>query len=437
MMSYRLRAAPLSLDYVYNGLSLQLLTSLLVLQANGVQLTGKSLGVAGAFALQVPREIKAVNHPNEAASPDAAGFHLTTKPRGIFSLGKLQQFDRELQTGRSEVLQVMVKKDGEVGAASYSDVADEAEFQSLLQYVERQLGELADRISAGNIAIAPYRMGDKSPCVHCGYQSVCRFSLPINRYRRLKSSGRVGVLSLLREGAMASETSQIKWTDPQRNAIETVDKSLLVSAAAGSGKTAVLAERCVHLVCDAPRQCDVDDLLVVTFTDAAAAQMKSRIGESASSPGRPRSIISAADPPAGTRGSGTSQHAARFLRPAAASEFPSGRDRSGVPHSRQRRSIFIAFRNRPRTPPRQLRNRRHCRVCTVSRCVLRGRRSAAGEADRQNARDALQSYRSKWMVAQGPASASRRHRKGSRRIRSWDGNCTPGSQTDLRRSQPM
>ena len=79
---------------------------------------------------------------------------------------------------------------------------------------------------------------------------------------------------------MTNQTSQREWTRPQRDAITTVDKILLVSAAAGSGKTSVLAERCVHLVCDAPTPCDVDDLLVVTFTDAAAAQMKSRIGES-------------------------------------------------------------------------------------------------------------------------------------------------------------
>lgn len=71
----------------------------------------------------------------------------------------------------------------------------------------------------------------------------------------------------------------VKWTERQREAIQTVDRSVLVSAAAGSGKTAVLAERCAHLVCDAPSpfRCDVDRLLVVTFTEAAAAEMRSRI----------------------------------------------------------------------------------------------------------------------------------------------------------------
>jgi ATP-dependent helicase/nuclease subunit A len=54
---------------------------------------------------------------------------------------------------------------------------------------------------------------------------------------------------------------------------------VLVSAAAGSGKTAVLAERCAQLVCKDGDHCDVDELLVVTFTEAAAAEMKGRIQE--------------------------------------------------------------------------------------------------------------------------------------------------------------
>ena len=67
------------------------------------------------------------------------------------------------------------------------------------------------------------------------------------------------------------------WTPQQKAGITTVGHSLLVSAAAGSGKTAVLAERCAHLICDAKNPCEVDQLLVVTFTESAAAEMKTRI----------------------------------------------------------------------------------------------------------------------------------------------------------------
>lgn len=72
---------------------------------------------------------------------------------------------------------------------------------------------------------------------------------------------------------------ETKWTRPQEEAIRTTGRSVLVSAAAGSGKTAVLAERCAHLVCDAQPPCDIDQLLVVTFTESAAAQMKAKIQE--------------------------------------------------------------------------------------------------------------------------------------------------------------
>src|SRR5687768_18570529 len=77
---------------------------------------------------------------------------------------------------------------------------------------------------------------------------------------------------------MGASSAQ-KWTAEQLRAITTTGGSLLVSAAAGSGKTSVLAERCAHLVCDAPPafRCDVTELLVVTFTEAAAAEMRSRI----------------------------------------------------------------------------------------------------------------------------------------------------------------
>jgi ATP-dependent helicase/nuclease subunit A len=67
------------------------------------------------------------------------------------------------------------------------------------------------------------------------------------------------------------------WTSEQLEAIRRTDGSLLVSAAAGSGKTSVLAARCVHLVCDAPSPCNVDQLLVVTFTREAANEMRTRI----------------------------------------------------------------------------------------------------------------------------------------------------------------
>ena len=71
--------------------------------------------------------------------------------------------------------------------------------------------------------------------------------------------------------------SERKWTEQQRHSMEARGGSLLVSAAAGSGKTAVLVERIVRLITDPEHPVDADRLLVVTFTRAAAAEMQQRL----------------------------------------------------------------------------------------------------------------------------------------------------------------
>ena len=70
-----------------------------------------------------------------------------------------------------------------------------------------------------------------------------------------------------------------KWTDEQLAAIETTGNNLLVAAAAGSGKTTVLVERIIRKITNKEVPCDIDSLLVVTFTNAAASEMKERIGD--------------------------------------------------------------------------------------------------------------------------------------------------------------
>ncbi|EKQ52427.1 MULTISPECIES: helicase-exonuclease AddAB subunit AddA [unclassified Clostridium] len=73
-----------------------------------------------------------------------------------------------------------------------------------------------------------------------------------------------------------------KWTDEQLSAIETRNCNLLVAAAAGSGKTAVLVERIIRIITSEENPVDIDKLLVVTFTNAAAAEMRERIAEAIS-----------------------------------------------------------------------------------------------------------------------------------------------------------
>ncbi len=68
------------------------------------------------------------------------------------------------------------------------------------------------------------------------------------------------------------------WTEDQKKVIDLRKRNILVSAAAGSGKTAVLVERIIQMITDDKHPIDIDRLLIVTFTSAAAGEMRERIG---------------------------------------------------------------------------------------------------------------------------------------------------------------
>ena len=70
-----------------------------------------------------------------------------------------------------------------------------------------------------------------------------------------------------------------KWTDRQLEAIEARNTSVIVSAAAGSGKTSVLVERLLRILSDNENRVPADKIIVVTFTNDAAAQMKQRLSD--------------------------------------------------------------------------------------------------------------------------------------------------------------
>ena len=76
-----------------------------------------------------------------------------------------------------------------------------------------------------------------------------------------------------------SKDKPIKWTDQQARAILSRGGNIFVTASAGTGKTAVLSGRCINLISDGAVCPDVLNMLVLTFTDAAAEQMRSRIAK--------------------------------------------------------------------------------------------------------------------------------------------------------------
>ena len=70
----------------------------------------------------------------------------------------------------------------------------------------------------------------------------------------------------------------MKWTKEQEQVITLRNRNILVSAAAGSGKTAVLVERIIRRILDKEHPVDIDRMLIVSFPAAAASEMRQRIG---------------------------------------------------------------------------------------------------------------------------------------------------------------
>lgn len=202
VIDYKLRGNRLDLDRVYYGISLQLLTYLLVLQAHGEQLTGKKLTPVAAFYVRLLRDLEEVDHPDDAASPDEEQFNLKTKPRGCFNDRYVRSLDQNIGPGvASEVVAAYMNKGGGFGRKNSTDVAEPSEFAALLRKVHDQIGKLADGLIAGDVSVFPYRIKDQSPCSHCDFRSVCRFELPTNRYNILPPMSREQVLAKVVEEA--------------------------------------------------------------------------------------------------------------------------------------------------------------------------------------------------------------------------------------------
>jgi ATP-dependent helicase/nuclease subunit A len=73
------------------------------------------------------------------------------------------------------------------------------------------------------------------------------------------------------------------WTAGQKAAINTRDRTLLVSAAAGSGKTATLTERIIRSILDENDPINIEEMLIVTYTRAAVGELRERIGKAVKS----------------------------------------------------------------------------------------------------------------------------------------------------------
>ncbi|UCE62190.1 MAG: PD-(D/E)XK nuclease family protein [Phycisphaerales bacterium] len=191
----RTRDKQLSLCDVYHGLSLQLLAYLLVLAENGMTLAGRSIKPAAAFYVSLMPRYHKVDHPKLASSREieAGG---TSRPRGLLVTNAADALDQSSKAGWSDVFSIYRKKDGTL-QTERTDAADPGAFGALLEHTRMKLGELADGILDGVVAVNPYRLRTFSPCSWCAMSSVCRFEMGVSDVRFLEELKRSEVFSRL------------------------------------------------------------------------------------------------------------------------------------------------------------------------------------------------------------------------------------------------
>ncbi|HUU84294.1 MAG TPA: PD-(D/E)XK nuclease family protein [Phycisphaerae bacterium] len=194
------REQRLDLSRVFHGLSLQLLGYLLVLAEHGRTMGGRPVQPIGAFYVSLRTGYAKLDHPDDydEAKDSPLRRH---RPRGVLDVERIQDLDAGFD-GSSDTF-VVRTKDGKIQYADRSDGADAGQFAALLDHTRRTLGALADRILDGDVAVAPYRLGDFSPCAWCDYRSVCRFEFGQSGMRLLERLNRQEVLARLTGGADA------------------------------------------------------------------------------------------------------------------------------------------------------------------------------------------------------------------------------------------
>lgn len=175
VIDYKSSPKQLQLADVWNGLNLQLLVYLDVVITNAPVWLGKPAEVGGVFYYQVADPFvteKWALTESEVAKKRASRLKMKGLMLADTDLAKLM--DEQVETGKSDLFQVAINKDGSFSQRS-SSVATAEQFGWLQSYVRQQVSQLSSRMIEGEIAIQPYAIGQTSACATCSYKAVCQF----------------------------------------------------------------------------------------------------------------------------------------------------------------------------------------------------------------------------------------------------------------------
>ncbi|MBW7473724.1 helicase-exonuclease AddAB subunit AddB [Paenibacillus oenotherae] len=198
VIDFKSSATQLRLEEVAYGLALQMLTYLDVLLNAAPTWLGQEARPAGVLYFHVHNPLLSASN---ALSRDKARTEMLKrfKLKGLVLADEktARMMDHSLETGYSELLPLALKRDG--GFYSSSSVASDEQWDTLRRSVRGTLRGIGDRIAGGDVSIAPYRLGVKSPCQFCVYKPVCQFDPLVegNAYTKLSKPGKDEVWNLL------------------------------------------------------------------------------------------------------------------------------------------------------------------------------------------------------------------------------------------------
>ncbi|WP_353856184.1 helicase-exonuclease AddAB subunit AddB [Bacillus sp. Bos-x628] len=188
IVDYKSSDRGLDLAEVYYGLALQMLTYLDLTITYSKEWLGMEATPAGILYFHIHDPLIQAPIPLAEDEIEQEIFK-KFKMKGFLleNVEAVKLMDQTLETGKSQVIQAGLKKDGSF--RSDSAVLSEDQFQILTKHVRRTFEEAGERITNGEVDINPYKLKDQTPCRFCSFKSICQFdeSIEDNEFRVLTS----------------------------------------------------------------------------------------------------------------------------------------------------------------------------------------------------------------------------------------------------------
>ncbi|MEK3855554.1 helicase-exonuclease AddAB subunit AddB [Cytobacillus sp. FSL H8-0458] len=206
VIDYKSSSKDLNVSEVYYGIALQMLTYLDIIIAHSGSLIGTKADPAGVLYFHVHNPIVSTSKMLTLEDIEQE-IYKKFKMNGLL-LGDenvIRLMDQTLETGDSSIISAGFKKDGTL--SKRSKVASKQEFDYLRRYVRKMYRNTGNKITEGNVEIAPYKMKEKTPCTFCAYKSVCQFdeSLESNDYRLFTPKPKEDMIEIIKKEVEGDE----------------------------------------------------------------------------------------------------------------------------------------------------------------------------------------------------------------------------------------